>query len=125
MLATLVAAVCVLLVVLLADQTRLRTRAAANTRDYENARYLAEAGLQHGFSLLEEDIGWRAGLSGVTFPNATARSTFGLPADVGGTYSVTAADGPDGTVLVRAEGTVTTSRGPVTRVLEATIKQGG
>ena len=122
MLAIVVAALAVLLTVALLDATALRVRAAANTRDYEVARYLAEAGLHRGLAELEADITWRAGVSDVPFPPDL--SALGLR-ERAGTYSVTAADGPDGTVELRATGTLATARGPVTRVLAVTVKQGG
>ena len=119
-----VATLAVVLTVALLDTWRLRVRAAGNTRDYETARYLAEAGLHHGLAELEQDITWRAGASGVTFPQNLG--SLGLPAGGGtNTYSVTAADGPDGTVELRATGTVPTARGTVVRVLTAVVKQGG
>ena len=124
LLAIIVASLAVLLTVALMDATRLRVRAAGNTRDYEVARYLAEAGLHRGLCELEQDIEWRAGVSDVAYPPDL--SGLGLPGGGGtNTYSVTATDGPDGTVELRATGTVTRVRGDVARVLTATIKQGG
>ncbi|MEM9700959.1 MAG: hypothetical protein AAF907_00785 [Planctomycetota bacterium] len=114
LLALIIASLAALLTVALMDATRLRVRAAGNTRDYETARYLAEAGLHRGLAELEQDINWRAGVSDVNFPPSSAN-----------TYSVTATDGADGTVELRATGTVVRVRGDVTRVLTATVKQGG
>ena len=114
LLALVVASLAALLTVALMDAARLRVRAAQNTRDYETARYLAEAGLHRGLAELETDITWRAGVSNVAFPPGGPN-----------TYSVTAADGTDGTVEVRATGTVARPDGDVMRVLVATVKQGG
>ena len=121
-LAVVVAALCVLLTVGLLDAARLRARAVTNTRDHELCRYAAEAGLHRGLAELERDITWRTGVSGVPFPRNLA--ALGLSSRTA-TYAVTAADGPDGTVLVRATATLATPRGSFTRVLTATVKQGG
>ena len=109
-----VAGLAALLTIALMDAARLRVRAAANTRDYEVARYLAEAGLHRGLCELEADITWRAGVSNVAFPPGGPN-----------VYSVAAVDGPDGTVELTATGTVVRVRGNVTRTLAATVKQGG
>ena len=122
-LALIVSVLAVVLTVALLDAARLRTRAAGNTRDYETARYLAEAGLHRGLAELEADITWRAGFADVPFP--AGLSSLGIGGPAGTTYSVTAADGPDGTVLLRATGRVPTPRGAYARVLTATVKQGG
>ena len=114
LLALIVASLAALLTVALMDATRLRVRAAGNTRDYETARYLDEAGLHRALCELESDITWRTGVSNVAFPPGGPN-----------TYSVTVADGPDGTVEVRAAGTVPRPDGAVTRVLTAIVKQGG
>ncbi len=112
--ALIVASVAALLTIALMDAARLRVRAAGNTRDYETARYLAEAGLHRGLCELEEDIDWRTGVSNVAFPPGGAN-----------TYSVTATNGADGTVELRATGQIVRDAGNVTRVLTATVKQGG
>ncbi|WP_207622188.1 hypothetical protein [Alienimonas californiensis] len=121
--ALIVASLAALLTVALMDASRLRIHAAGNTRDAEVARYVAEAGLHRGLSELEADITWRAGHSDVPFPpDATVYGFMGVRVSQ---YSVTAADGPDGTVEVRAVGTVVRPDGNVSRVLTATVKQGG
>ena len=114
LLAIIVASLAVLLTVALMDAARLRIRAAANTRDYETARYLAEAGLHRGLAELEDDITWRTGVSGVNFPPSSPD-----------TYAVSVADGADGAVELRATGTVVRGGGSVTRTLTAVVKQGG
>ncbi|WP_171187124.1 hypothetical protein [Alienimonas chondri] len=121
--AIIVASLAALLTIALMDATRLRVRAAINTRDYETARYVAEAGLHRGLCELEQDITWRDGVSNVTFPpNPTA---YGGTGGLTSMYSVTVTDGVDGEVDLRAIGTVVRDDGNVTRVLTATVKQGG
>ncbi|MFH5805317.1 hypothetical protein [Alienimonas sp. DA493] len=123
LLALIVASLAALLTIALMDSTRLRLRAAGNTRDYETARYVAEAGLHRGLSELEADITWRTGYSDVPFPpNPSAYGASGVRVS---RYSVTAVDGANGVVELRATGTVERPDGDVTRVLTAVVKQGG
>lgn len=110
MLAVFVMAVASLLVVSILDTQTLQFTALRNTRDYDQARYLAEAGLQHALAFLEQDITWRDGLTNVEFP-----------AGSGNTYTVTVADVGDGTITLTAVGTA----GNFARRLQATIKMGG
>lgn len=98
------------LVVATVDSQTLRYAALRNTRDWDRARYLAESGLQHALSELEKDIDWRSGITTVEFPK-----------DSGYTYEAQVANGADGTVIVTATGTA----GSFSRVLTATVKQGG
>lgn len=98
------------LVVATLDAQTMRYAALRNTRDWDEARYLAEAGLNHAFSELEQDITWRAGVLTTEFP-----------AGSGLTYAVTVTDGTDGEVEINAVGTA----GDFSRRLSVTIKQGG
>lgn len=98
------------LVVSMAQTQMMRYSALRNTRDWDDARYVAEAGLNHALSELEQDIDWRSGLPDTEFPAASGRF-----------YSATAVDGPNGTVIVK----VTGNSGTFTRQLTATIKHGG
>ena len=98
------------LVVSMAQTQMMRYSALRNTRDWDDARYVAEAGLHHAFSELERDIDWRSGLPDTEFPAASGRY-----------YRATAVDGPDGTVIV----SVTGRSGTFSRQLTATIKHGG
>ncbi len=98
------------LVVAVLDTQTLRYAALRNTRDWDYARYLAEAGLHHALSRLEDDIDWRSDLTDIEFP-----------AGSGHTYSASIRNGPDGTVIVHATGRA----GSFSRVLTATIKHGG
>lgn len=99
-----------MLVVAMADTQTLRYAALRNTRDWDDARYLAEAGLHHALSQLEADIDWRAGIGSTEFP-----------VDSGHYYSATVQDGPDATVIISATGLA----GSFSRVLTARIKHGG
>ena len=98
------------LVISIMDTETLQYSALRNTMDWDRARYLAEAGLQHALAELEADITWRTGISNTQFPSGS-----------GDLYWATAADGANGTVVVSAWGQV----GSVTRKLETTVKQGG
>ena len=110
MTALFVMAVSTVLVISIMDTETLQYAALRNTMDWDRARYLAEAGLQHALAELEVDITWRAGISNSQFP-----------AGSGNVYWATAADGANGTVVVTAWG----QAGNVTRKLETTVKQGG
>lgn len=98
------------LVITMADTQMLRYTALGNTRDWDSARYLAEAGLHHALSRLENDIDWRDGIESTEFPAGTGR-----------TYEATVLDGPNGVVIITATG----SAGSFSRVLTAKIKHGG
>jgi type II secretory pathway component PulK len=98
------------LVITMLDTQTLQFAAMRNTIDWDRARYLAEAGIQHALAELEANIDWRTGVTATQFP-------FGS----GNTYTATAVDGANGTVVVTATGTA----GNVTRRLQITVKQGG
>ena len=98
------------LVISIMDTETLQYSALRNTLDWDRARYLAEAGLQHALAELEADITWRTGISNTQFP-----------AGSGNLYWATAVDGANGTVVVTAWGQAAN----VTRKLETTVKQGG
>jgi type II secretory pathway component PulK len=110
MLALFVMTVASLLVISIVDTQTLQYSSLRNTVDYDRARYLAEAGLQHALAFLEQDITWRAGLNNEEFP-----------AGSGNTYSVTVTDGADATVTLTATGTA----GDFSRRLQVTVKMGG
>ena len=88
----------------------LRYSALANTFQWDEARYLAEAGLHEALAKLEHDIQWRTGIKTVEFPKNS-----------GMTYSVTVTDGPDATVDIVAVG----NAGRFRRILHVNLKQGG
>jgi type II secretory pathway component PulK len=110
MLALFIMAVAALLVVSILDTQTLQYSALRNTTDYDRARYLSEAGVQHALSFLEQDITWRTGIAASEFPPGS-----------GNTYSATVTDGPNGTVVIDAAGVA----GAFTRRLQVTIKMGG
>lgn len=98
------------IVITMLDTQTLQYAALRNTIDWDRARYLAEAGMQHALAELETDINWRNGILTTEFP-----------AGSGNTYSATATDGTSGDVVITAVGTA----GNVVRRLQTTVKQGG
>lgn len=110
MTAMFVMAVSSVMVISIMDTETLQYAALRNTMDWDRARYLAEAGLQHALAEVEADITWRTGITNTQFP-----------AGSGNIYWASAVDGPNGTVVVTAFG----QAGGVTRKLETTVKQGG
>jgi hypothetical protein len=102
--------VCSTLVVSILETESQQYAALRNTIDWDRARYLAEAGIQHALAELEQDIDWRIGAGPIAFPAGSSNS-----------YVVTLADGPGGIVIVTSTGT----SGTITRRLETRIKQGG
>lgn len=113
MLALFVALTCGLVVISILDTQMLQYAALRNTVDYDRARYLAEAGVQHALAFLEEDfanhdidqydIGW------TDFPDADSQ------------YCADLAEGANGTVIVTAWGRA----GQFTRSLQIVVKMGG
>ena len=71
-----------MLVLMICDTQTIQYSALRNTIDYDRARYLAEAGVQHALALLEKDIDLRG-----TVPNTE------FPAKSGEYYTVTVATG--------------------------------
>ena len=98
------------LVITMLDTQTLQYSAMRNTIDWDRARYLSEAGMQHALAELEANIDWRSGVPTTSFPAGTNNS-----------YSATLADGADGAVIVSATGTA----GNITRRLQTIVKQGG
>ncbi len=98
------------LVIAIADSQTLRFAALRNTHDWDEARYLAEAGLHHALAQLENNVDYRSNIGPIEFPAGSNHY-----------YTAQLSDGPNGTVIVRAQGDV----GQFTRVLFATVKQGG
>jgi Tfp pilus assembly protein PilX len=115
MLALFVMAVTSMIIITIFDTQTLQYTALRNTVDYDRARYLAEAGIQHALSTLEIDFDQGAA-GGFTIPPVQ------FPAASGNVYQATI--GPleeDGTRTVSAQGTA----GTFTRRLEIVIKMGG
>ncbi|MFT5524258.1 MAG: type II secretory pathway component PulK [Pirellulaceae bacterium] len=110
MVALFVMTVTTVMVVSILDTETLQYGSLRNTMDYDRARYLAEAGLQHAYAMLEQDWDWRAGLNRVAFPPGSSDR-----------FSVTLTDGPEGTLILTSTG----ESGDFVRRLQTRIKQGG
>jgi hypothetical protein len=79
--------------------------ALRNTIEYEQALYLANAGVHHAVAELENDLDWRSTVSGGSYPAS-------------GSYSATAVNGATaGTVDITSNGV----SGAATRRLQATV----
>ena len=87
------------------DTTTLELSALRNGMDYERSLYLANGGIHHAAALLEADSSWRGTVTDGSYP-----------AD--DTYSATAVDGADETVIVTSSGVA----GNATRTIQATIE---
>jgi type II secretory pathway component PulK len=98
------------LVVAIADSQSLRYSALRNTKQWDQSRYLAEAGLHEALATLETDFTWRTGVQATEFPIGS-----------GNRYEVSVRDGTDGEVIVQSVGFA----GTFTRSLSARLKQGG
>ncbi|WP_149496892.1 hypothetical protein U8335_21385 [Roseiconus lacunae] len=94
----------------LLQSERVRFMATRHSIEWDEARYLAEAGVHDALMHLEEDYSWRFGIPPREFPSGS-----------GWTYSATVAENGDGTVQVDAVG----KAGEFTRHLSVTVKQGG
>lgn len=99
-----------MVVVAVLDTQTMQFMALNNTLDYDRARYLAEAGMNHALSILEQDITFRGTITQADFP-----------AGSGNSYQATVQDGLDGTIRILAAGT----SGNFTRRVTANVKQGG
>lgn len=96
-----------MIVITMVDTETYQFSALRNTIAYERANYLAEAGVNHALSELENDVTWRTGISSTEFPSGS-----------GDTYSATATDGTGTRVLVTGTGTAD----GVTRTLQVTVQ---
>jgi hypothetical protein len=101
-----VACITALIIISVLDTLTLHMTALRHTTQYEQASYLAHAGIHHAFSFLEADSNWRAGIPSTEFPTGS-----------GNTYSATVVDGQNGTVVVTGIGVC----GDVTRKIAATV----
>lgn len=108
--ALLVMAATTMVLVAVLDTQTMQYMALNNTLNYDRARYLAEAGMNHSLSILEQDITFRGTISQADFP-----------AGSGNSYEVTVQDGLAGTISILASGT----SGNFTRRVAANVKQGG
>ncbi len=91
------------------DTQTLQMTALRNTRQYEQALYLAGAAVHHAMAQIEND-------PGVTAPFSIGPIEF--PAGSGNTYQADAVDS-GGDLVITGSGTA----GEVTRYLQATITQ--
>jgi len=110
MMAIFVMTITTMLVLMICDTQTIQYAALRNTIDYDRARYLAEAGVQHALVLLESDIDWRG-----TVPNTE------YPAKSGEYYTVTVATGAGATVSISSTGIAR----DFSRTLSVIVKQGG
>lgn len=79
--------------------------ALRNTIEYEQALYLANAGVHHAVAELEADVSWRGTVTAGSYPAS-------------GSYSATAVDGTGSTVDITSTGVA----GEVTRRLQASVE---
>lgn len=94
-----------LLVVAVLDTETLELAALRNTIDYERALFLANAGVHHAAAELESLSTWRGTVSEGAFP-------------VHDSYTATAVDGANNTVVVTAQG----ASGSIIRTVIATFE---
>jgi Tfp pilus assembly protein PilX len=94
-----------LLVVAVLDTETLELAALRNTLDYERALFLANAGVHHAAAELENLSTWRGTVSEGSFPAHDS-------------YTATAVDGANNTVVITAQGV----SGTIIRTVTATIE---
>jgi Tfp pilus assembly protein PilX len=94
-----------LLVVAVLDTETLELSALRNSMDYERALFLANAGVHHAAAELENLSTWRGTVSEGSFPAHDS-------------YTATAVDGANNTVVVTAQG----ASGTIVRTVTATIE---
>jgi Tfp pilus assembly protein PilX len=93
------------LVVNILDTSMLELSALRNSIDYEKALYLANAGVQHAAAELENLSTWRGTVTDGSYPASNS-------------YSATAVDGSNNTVVVTSKGVF----GSITRTVTATLE---
>jgi Tfp pilus assembly protein PilX len=94
-----------LLVVAVLDTETLELSALRNSIDYERALFLANAGVHHAAAELENLSTWRGTVSEGSYPAHDS-------------YTATAVDGSNNTVVITAKG----ASGSITRTVTATIE---
>lgn len=94
-----------ILVVNVLDTEMLELSSLRNTINYEKALYLANAGVHHAAAELENSSTWRGTVSEGSYP-------------ANDTYTATAVDGSNNTVVVTARG----AAGGIIRTVTATIE---
>ncbi len=110
LMAIFVMTVTTMLVLMICDTQTIQYAALRNTIDYDRARYLAEAGVQHALALLETNIDWRGTIANTEYP-----------AGSGEYYTVTVSTGTGASVSISSTGIAR----DFSRTLNAVIKQGG
>ena len=114
LLALFVMSACSMIVIATLDTQVLQFSALRNTMEYDRARYLAEAAVQHSLAFLEQDYAIDDDL------NVYDLDWQNFP-DANNQYRVDLSEGANGTVIILADG----RSGQVTRHLEITVKMGG
>ena len=94
-----------MLVVNVLDTEMLELSSLRNTINYEKALYLANAGVHHAAAELESSSTWRGTVGEGAYP-------------ANDTYTATAVDGANNTVVITARG----AAGGITRTVSATIE---
>jgi hypothetical protein len=106
-------ATCSLIVISTLDTQTLQYASLRNTTQYDRARYLAEAALQHSLAFLEQDYSAgdpdRYDIAWTNFPDANNQ------------YCADVSAGTNGTLVITGEG----RSGQYTRRLMIVIKMGG
>jgi len=108
-----VMAVCSMICVSILDTQTLQYASLRNTMEYDRARYLSEAGVQHALSSIEEDYR----IDDISALNVPVTN---FP-DANNTYKADLSDAGNGMILIEAEGT----SGQFTRKLVVQVKMGG
>ncbi len=99
-----------MVVLAILDSQTSQYAALRNTVAYDEARYLAEAGMAHGLALLETDITWRGTIPRTEFPRGSGRF-----------YRVLVESGTEGQVVVTGTG----ESADFVRTVSVVVKQGG
>lgn len=113
MMAIFVMTVCSMIIITILDTQTLQFTSLRNTMDYDRARYLAESGVQHALSFLEQDYAL-IGIDKYDVPWTNAP-------DANNQYMADLTEGANGTIIIAAQG----RSGNFTRRLEITVKMGG
>lgn len=87
------------------DSITAETSALRNSLDYDRALYLANAGVHHAAALIEATPTWRSTVTDGSYP-------------ANDTYTATAVDGSNNTIVVTAKGV----SGGMTRTVTATLE---
>lgn len=94
------------IVISMVDMVTMQMTVIRNTIAWDQARYLAEAGIAEGLCQLENDNAWRTGITATQFPALS-----------GNTFAVTVTDPGTGSLVLTSTGIAN----GVTRKVEATV----